>query len=101
MRILHCLALLAWPAAKLANLWYSDEQGWSVTRRVNVKNDVIMVKKGEQSSTNIFRHTKSDESYCFSHWWVISRTGVKCSVLYEGTMDVKRFHKFLKNCCPL
>jgi len=96
MRVLYCTFVLSLSLA-VRRGFFSDEQGWPVTLGVNKKNDVIFVDRGEQCSTNIVNRTKGDGANCFSLFWVIARDGVVCFELFEGTMTVEVFHRFLKN----
>lgn len=96
MRLLYVCWILRQTADVLLGIYYSDEQGWPVTLGVNKKNDVIFVPKGQQSTTNQIRRTKGDSTNIFSLWWVICANGVVAYKLFEGTLTVELFHKFLR-----
>lgn len=100
MREVHCQTLLKAPPAKRRRIWYADEQGWPITLSPNSKNCVVYTTPEKCAETNVHRMTKGDEAICFSLFWVISETGVVYFKLFEGTMDVAQFHKFLKKVAP-
>ena len=57
---------------------YADEMNFPIGLTFNPKNDVIMVNKGEQSSTNIHRGPKGQEGKFCSLFLVINGWGVVC-----------------------
>jgi len=97
MRIAHCRWYLSLTAAQRLGVWYSDEMAWYIGLKPNVKNDVMFVKKGEQSKTNIVRMHKGDHSQIFSMWWTINASGVVAVRLYEEKMTVEFFQQTLKD----
>lgn len=103
----HLRCRIAWAhyILNLSNLnrrriWYGDEMSWPITLTPNVKNDIMMVKKGDQTKTNLFRITKGSTGKCFSLCWFISYEGVLFAHLYEDMMTVDKYRdmlvKFLK-----
>jgi len=95
MRMLHAQFILSLTPLQRRCIWYSDEMSFPVTLSPNIKNNIMMVKKGDQSTTNLFRTTKGSTGKCFSLFWTISYEGVQCQYLYENMMDVKIFHEVM------
>lgn len=91
MRLAHAEWWLKLTDAQKCGVWYSDEMAFYIKLKPNVKNDIIYVKKGQQSTTNIQRMHKGDMSQIFSMWWTINKDGVVAAKVYEEKMTVDFF----------
>jgi len=76
---------------------YSDEMAWPVTFGYNSKNDVILVRKGQQRFTNIQRRTKGDGAQAFSSFIMIDQYGIICSLLFTERFTIPFYHSLLEN----
>ena len=79
----------------------ADEFGVPITLSPNKKNDVLYVDKGQQAVTNIFSHTKGDDTNAFSCFIAATKHGFLTTRMYTDKFDVPMFHKILrKNVAP-
>lgn len=74
----------------------ADEFGVPITLSPNKKNDVMYCNKGEQATTNIFLHTKSDDRNAFSAFIACHKNGILCTRMYTEKFDVSLFRDVLQ-----